>query len=939
MNRNLLETLQTVCLSADRSFVWETLKFPEKILCFDTETTGIESKTDSVIELGMVWVKKNEIIPIFQSLFKIDVPLPNAIIQLTGISNEELEISESFSEKIEQIYELIIESEAFLGHNLPFDVGFLTSEFRRRERNLNIPTQLYDTRNLSRMLFPEAPLGGLGGYSKWLKLYHDRPHRAISDATATAQLFLKCLDRMSMLSQEECEMLEKLSGTSRYGIHSNQWKNLRKISQSKSNRTLPISPWPSANKISKQPINSLFQNIRSVLSKNGWMNQNFSNFVEREEQIEYAELVDQSLLTKKWSLIEAGTGVGKTFGYLAPLVKWLQINEDKRVIISTFSKTLQEQLFQKDIPVWLDAIPSGTSTLLKGRSNYFCNHRFDELISRRSKTLSPQEVTQLSTLVLWKDWTQTGDFHEVVLFKESSSSFTLVQADPFACAIRDCPNGSTECFFGRQRQNATSAKIVVVNHSLLTNAVFFQPQLLGNYDAIIIDEAHRFEEVVRDTLTIELSRKIIRQLNEIWTETTSSLPDRIYNDVKLFINHFSSIEESWVRLLSKIKNKIYDVSENDFGRRFRFNVDGIYDWEPHFSLAFENVLKSAINELTEFLKKFIEEADTLVVLENFKLRLVELFAIWERIKIFTKSHSTWFELPLSTELEDIQFFSAPIDVSQPLKEKLFNTDSCGVLTSATLSVNEEFKFIQGNLGIENEVVCVSRIIPSPYDLQNQLKIVVPMFGPDAWDGVKFNMNVLNQWLVPALLYANVNTLVLSTSKKHGSTFAQSWSSIFPQKDYPVWLQGFDGSPSELIERFRIHQPAILIGYDSFWEGIDLPGTSLECIIVPRLPFAVPDDPIQSAKSEVLKENGFSDFWELTIPQAILKLKQGVGRIIRSENDFGLVILLDRRIMTKKYGKVISKSLPVEVVSIDSQEEFASYFTWINRKKKNDLFRN
>lgn len=931
------EETPTVCYSADRSFIWETLNFPDKILCIDTETSGLDPNINSIIELGMVWLYKDKIVPVFHSLFRIDEPLPDEVIALTGIDNEELSLYAPISESIVQISEICSEVEAFLGHNLAFDLSFLSSEFKRCNQYFSIPNQLFDTRSLARMLYPEAPPGGLSGWSRWFQIQHT-PHRALSDALVTAQLFYKCLDRLHLLSQEDCDLLAMLSDFSKYGFQSLHWNRLKTIVPKKEKRVLPIPPWSSSNKTSVAQNVEIPVNIDFTLRENGWIHEKLPNFVERKAQIEYAHTIKNALHSKTWAIVEAGTGIGKTFGYLAPIMEWLAEDESRRIIISTFSKTLQEQLFHKDIPIWLDLVSNSTATLLKGRSNYICPYRFDIVINKRMKFLTSLDAMQTSALVLWLNWTTTGDLNEIVPFNESKSFFRNIIADPFVCKTRDCPNGEVDCFFGRQRQMATTSRIVVVNHSLLCYTILHQPNLLGNFNAIIIDEGHRFEEVARDTLTVELSQNIIRQIREFWNEATTSLPDDEYNLLKEFVNHLLSIEESWVRFLSKIKERVLEVEENEFGRRYRYSEGGPFLWNEQFAVAFENVLKTAVEEVNQLTLRLTDKFQSLLVLDGIKNRLADLFLTWNRIKLANEGYTSWFELAPQSEYENIQFFSAPIDVGNILKEILFGEHYFGAITSATLSINGDFQFFEKSIGLDTNQSVTKCSFPAPFDLDKQLKIIVPMFGPDPWSTKNFQMEVLNDWLIPALEYARVNTLVLSTAKRIGTAIAKNWKLIFAQKNIPVWLQGIDGSPAELIEHFRIHRPSILIGYDSFWEGVDLPGSSLECIIIPRLPFPVPDDPIYSAKADLCKKENLSDFWNLSIPQVILKIKQGIGRMIRKETDFGLVIILDRRLFTSNYGYKIIESLPVRVDSVKSEQEFATYFTWIS-KKTNENLRN
>ncbi len=916
--------------------MWEKLNFPDRILAIDCETTGLDSRSDRVIELGAVWVTAEGVTTAFDELFSIPNKVPAEITRLTGISNKMLLGQKSFTERLSEIEDIWKSTPALLGHSLVFDVGFVMAEATRTGRSWSLPLWLLDTRNFARLLYPEAPPGGLGSLTKWLGLKHDRPHRALSDAFATGELFRACLPRLNLLCKEECDQLAALANNTRYGFPAEAWTRLRPHVPERKKRVLPLSPWSPSYRKSEGNQSVQLSEIEHELSTDGYASQNLPSFRQRNGQMEYAEWVGKALTNEQWIVLEAGTGVGKTFGYLLPLLAWLAEDSSRRAVISTYSKTLQHQLFHKDLPFWLPRFRGIETTLLKGRNNYICPFRFDDLAAHRSGNISPDEAYHASTLPLWLSWTDTGDASEFVTLRDGSQMMRKVASEPFGCGARGCPNGPIGCFYAKARKLASTAQLVVVNHALLCTYLLYQPQLLGEVNAIVIDEAHRLEEVARDSATVSVSRAVYRNLQEAFTDLAfafaAAQQNTAFREAQLAI---AAIEEAWNSYIHAFTQMIYTTPDSDFGRRKRYLAgDGPAIWFPAASERIDEKITAAISSVTKLKPVFALNDDLRSQVESFELKLVECGVCWKRVRIAEKNSATWWELPPDADPMEVEFFASPVDVSQVLREKLFEAERFGVLTSATLSVDTSFQYYRKAIGLTDTTVDpIEQNVASPFKLKRQLRIAVPMFGPDPWQNGQFDAAGVAEWLSEVLHEAPINTLVLATAKRVGLQFAKALQSHFRGKNHFVWLQGRDGNPAELVEQFRGKQGGILIGYDSFWEGVDLPGTALETIIIPRLPFPVPDDPIQASKSELVKERGGSDFFEVSIPQTILKLKQGIGRMIRLEEDLGVILILDRRILTSRYGEIIRRSLPVEITPLRTQNDLYELFGWLSEGKK------
>lgn len=912
--------------------IWDWLELPDRILVIDTETTGIDSKTNRVLELGMAWVTIEGVKSVYDSFFAYNGTIPPEITRLTGITKKMLTGKPQYHDAIEEISEIWGEAMALLGHNLSFDVGFLTMEARRAGKRWPLPLYTLDTRNFARLVYPEAPPGGLSGYTKWLEVSHEHPHRALSDAIATGELFRKLLPRLQLLSREECDQLAALSRASRYGFPAIMWQRLRTHLPEQKLRILPPSPWPSAVRVTTGEQSIAFPTAAEELAEGGFASRQMNAFVQRNAQIEYAHRTGEALQNQRWELLEAGTGVGKTFGYLVPVMAWLAEDHTRRAVISTYSKTLQHQLFHKDIPFWQDQFQGVEAILLKGRSNYLCPHRFTDFIGRVDNGTNPNEAYSAVTLPLWLNWTETGDSAELVTLRESSALMKKLVSDPYLCGARGCPNNTDDCFFAKVRRRAATAQLVIVNHALLCNYLFHQQQLLGEVGALIIDEAHRLEEVARDAATVELTRAIVVGMAEFFLESIAKGgANQSYSTFSELQLELSRLDTAWTNLVQGLMPRFVENAESEYGRRVRYlDGDGPAVWMKREARAIDVQFEAIIQAISRAKEQTKDDEEMKMQVESFAMRFEEVKSSWQRIRTAQENFATWWEMPAQSDPMDVTFHSAPVDVAPPLFEALFESGRFGVMTSATLTVADSFSYFRHAIGaLRDDVPVDEAIFTSPFDLKRQLKIAVPMFGDDPWHGNFLNVVEVAGWLAPTLLATNVNTLILATSKKTGTAFAQALQPLFDRHNRVVWLQGRDGNPAELVELFRTHTGGVLIGYDSFWEGVDLPGATLELIIIPRLPFPVPDEPIQAAKAELVTKNGGNDFYAVSLPQTILKMKQGIGRMIRQEEDRGIVMILDRRIMTARYGTQIRKSFPVETTPLRTKQEWINLLSWLN----------
>jgi len=673
-----------------------------------------------------------------------------------------------------------------------------------------------------------------------------------------------------------------------------------------------LAPWskehePSSAKISGEPELIPVVSLEQALSGNGAIGQGLVEFEDRLGQREMAQLVSRTLEKGGTSVIEADSGTGKTFAYLIPALLHLRTHESARLIVSTRTKQLQEQLFEKDLPFLLSRIhPQLKVALLKGRKNYPCLRRWQRVLGELIEGLDRDLLASLAPLASWLFRTETGDVDENAAFFVDSNGRALWNRlcdDPKHCVGSVCPY-LDDCFSVAARRRAKAARLVVVNHSLLLADLLAEHGILGNYQVLVVDEAHALESTARQAMTSTLTQGTLdRLLNTIHSPArhrTASwsvrLPlPRADKRVERVQASCQALRGMNARLFSALADALPTEE-----RRNRLPL--LENLRPQVERNLQTLdrLKTEIESIGETLDdpETKREADGLAAETGAIAALVSV--------LFSPAAANavhWYE----REHGDVALHVSPLDVASFLKEALYPVLRGLILTSATASLAGEFTYIRDSLGLdaapEERLYSVA---PAPFSHDERMRVYLADFLPPAEGPLDAYATEI------ALLAARVaetmhkNVLVLFTSYRLLRAVHDRL-----MQNTPVFAQGIDGPIGKLIERFRRSQGgAILLGTDSFWEGVDLPGEDLEVLIITRLPFPVPTDPVLSALAERLESAGRDPFRELFVPQAILKLRQGIGRLIRTRHDRGAVILTDRRIVRKSYGALFTASIPV-----------------------------
>ena len=617
------------------------------------------------------------------------------------------------------------------------------------------------------------------------------------------------------------------------------------------------------------------RDLASIFGDGGRLAGCLQGFRPRPAQLAMALAVQQTIESKSTLIAEAGTGTGKTFAYLIPAIL-----SGKRVIVSTGTKNLQDQLFGKDLKLVRDALAVPfQAALLKGRSNYLCLYRLENTQTFRSGH-SRQDIAAMESIKRWAKHTESGDIAEVADVSESFPQWPQVTSTVENCLGQECPN-LAECFLVKARRNAQEAEVLVINHHLLWADWALKSdgfgELLPEPEVIVVDEAHQFAETAAQFLGLSLGS---RQLNELAN-------DIVMEQLKDAMDQPELATEA-----EQLENAVADL-------RLAFGVDGRRDaWsavehEAEVRQQMERV-EGQLQRLADLLKPASVRGKGL---ESCWKRTLDIMASLGEFLGHAQTNTVrWFE----TYKRSFTLNCTPLEIAGEFAKFHHNSEAAWIFTSATLSVAQDFEHFSASLGLSG---ATAHSWDSPFDYRNQSFLYVPVDMPEPSDR-NYTAAVV-QAAVPVLQASRGRAFMLFTSHQA----LQAAAKLLPEAvEFPLFIQGSQPKAA-LLEAFKQAGNGVLLGTASFWEGVDVRGEALSCVIIDKLPFASPGDPVLSARLEAIKKQGHSPFGSYQLPAAVIALKQGAGRLIRSNDDRGVLMLCDPRLLTKPYGKVFLNSLP------------------------------
>ncbi len=902
-------------------------------IAIDLETTGLNAYADEIIEFGAVHFVNGVAEESVSQLIQPNQVLPELITRLTGITQEDV----AYAPKAEEVLPDLLKKwtgSTLVAHNLNFELGFLNAACDRFKLDPIDADQGIDTVLLARTFVPKLFNHKLTTVADHFDIPLHQAHRALDDAEVAGKVLLAL---MEVALEADARILEILGRLAPIGKIKRLVKGAEESVVTKPStdiyEDLDEFTWtPLPLDLDDIPLTALnLDKVTDELSDNGTLAQSLLHFEERAEQQALTREVADALNEARFLIGEAGTGVGKSFAYLIPAMKWAQLNNGPqgRVILSTRTKTLQDQLFQKDIPLLQKTFDKPWKVaLLKGRQNYLCLRRLDYQLRTE---LSEDDQEAFMPLVSWLGETKTGDLDEAhgVWRRDIRRR---VYDDPEYCVGRRC-EFFERCFSINARQEAKSAQLVVVNHALLLADLAMEGAILGDYRHLILDEAHHLETSTRQALQRSANHWQFKNLFEELLRPGETgrdhgllpqLQQHVPAENAELYNKLNSASEASLELREGVNDFFNDLTSHVQGLE-TYAPKSIYTLKKRYQTDIFDDFKSSQDELLKILSIWADGLETISELtegvgdkaENLGDAILSsarnfrtLCDAWRwLLHAQDENYVFWYELS-QRQYATLNLSAVPLDVGEPLMA-LYEQLRTAILTSATLSVSDDFSYFLNRVGLdrlpEDQVKAIN--FGQPFEHDEVVHLSIPTYLPEPNDPAF--AEALADLLYEVTTYTQKHTMALFTSYK----LLQTVQEHLAGRDLFVCAQSDNESRSRVLEEFRNGpKAALLLGTDSFWEGIDLRGDALEILVLTKIPFPVPSDPLVSAEEERLSELGKSAFGEYSLPQAILTLRQGFGRLIRSKTDRGAVILTDARVLKKGYGKRVLKSFPCEANS-------------------------
>ncbi|MDM7998729.1 MAG: helicase C-terminal domain-containing protein [Dehalococcoidia bacterium] len=913
----------------------------EILVSLDLETTGLSQQDDAIMEIGAVKFQGDREIETFDTLVNPHRPLSYRIHMLTGISQAELDSAPDFSEVAGRLA-AFIGHHPIVGQNINFDLEFL------RAQGLNFDNTVHDILDVASVLLPELQDYTLGSLAMELGVSSPVQHRALADAITVKGVLLALVRRASALDLPTLAEINRLAASSSWS-----WRPLfLDLERAKVSKTSlwerqawagDYTPRPASVPDRKplrpeeviRPLDLKW--LTAFLSDGGPMASAFPGFEYRPGQVSMMKKVAQTLNDGGQAIVEAGTGIGKSIAYLLPSIVFALENSTP-VVVSTNTINLQEQLMTKDIPDLLRVLakaggkrryagPDLHIAQLKGRSNYLCLRRWNAW--RETPGLPWDEARFLLRLVLWVNSTSSGDRAELNLSRAEAELWHRVSASEDNCVTTRCSYYPSGCFLYRARQMAQGAHVIVVNHALLLSDIARSGGLLPEYRHLIIDEAHRLEDEATDQLGFEVSEHDIYDClgqfadkggigfrlraylrNAAITTSRRKALNESLRDMQESANSARARAAELVEILGSFLQTGHRGSRADYEINLRITgavrgqtawTDVEARWENlDLELAGADKNLGDLYALTEDLTdaKSIEMIGLLGEMSSLKQWIGTLRAQL-RSAISKPEHKVIYWIVLNPQY-GLSIHAAPLHVGEILEKTLFSQKDSVVLTSATLTAGGNFGYVKNALGITE---ADELVIEAPFDYKSSAMIYLPNDIPEPeTPGYQQGVAVALTELCRA---TRGRMLVLFTSHAALRTAHAAVQEPLGQEGILVLGQGIDGSPKRLLNHLRTNPDTVVFGTSAMWEGVDVVGKALSVLVITRLPFAVPTDPVFSARAEMFDD----PFNEYMVPQAVLRFKQGFGRLIRSWTDRGVLVILDRRVQTKSYGRIFLDSLP------------------------------
>jgi ATP-dependent DNA helicase DinG len=925
-------------------------------VALDLETTGLDAERDTILEVGAVRFRllaegnaiQAQVLDTWSTLVNPGRPIPLQIQQLTGITHEQVIGAPRFSQVIQPLRRFLGD-QPVVGHNVRFDLGFL------RSHNLPLSNPALDTFELAGILMPHAARYSLALLGEALGLPNLSAHRALDDALAVKDLLVALVEHASQLPKAILQEINRLAQHARLDWPLGELFRDVERSQARTAFRGAIGQQLAAQLDAKEEaLGPLFateqegeelvraaspravdvDELAAMLEEGGLFARHFPGFEHRPQQVDMLRAVAAALNQQQHLMVEAGTGTGKSIAYLLPAVTFAHLNGE-RVVVSTNTINLQDQLFWKDVPDLQKLLPfEFRAAVLKGRSNYLCQRRLEGL--RKAGIGSTDEMRMMAKVLVWLPSTQTGERDELFMPDPTEQAlWTKISAESDTCTLDRCRfRERGRCFFYRARRAAERAHLVIVNHALLLSDVATDNRVLPDYRYLIVDEAHHLEDSVTRQLSFQADQRTVeRLLNELARPVGVRRYAGYLGDVLARCRGVVPAEE-WAVLESHVQGlqrQIEAALTNVYALftvltgflREHGSQRGEYDQRLRLTSGLRvqpawSEVEMTWDNLSSQLYRIADDLERLCTglgeLSNYDIpdlegmvqdgagylnRLREMRAQINAC-LAEPSPSAIYWASISTQDEQVTLHAAPLHVGSLVEQHLFYAKESVILTSATLATDGRFDFMRERLHAwEADELAVG----SPFDYQSSTLLYLPTDIPEP--NQPNYQKTVEEALVALCRATEGRALVLFTSYYQLRNTSRAITPPLADAEIVVYQQGAGVSRAQLLENFRTTPRAVLLGTRSFWEGIDVVGPALSVLVIARLPFSVPDDPIFAARAETFDE----PFGQYAVPETILRFRQGFGRLIRTKTDRGVVVVLDKRVLTKAYGPMFLNSLP------------------------------
>lgn len=902
------------------------------MISLDIETTGLDADRDAILEIAAVRFNGRRVEAEWNTLINPNRPIPPMITSLTGITNEMVRNAPPIRAVIQDLAEFCGDM-PIVGHNVQFDLGFL------RRQNVLVENEPVDTYELSSVLMPSASRYNLGSLGQILGILIPNSHRALDDARLAHAVYMELYEKALALPIDLLAELVRHSEPLQWDgswllqqvlrARSRQPIQAKQVHQGFSfGATTDLLAPPLQPNDPLLPLNP--DEVASLLEYGGPFSKYFEGYEYRPQQVEMLRSITTAFSDGYHLMVEAGTGTGKSFAYLVPSALWA-VQNDARVVISTNTIALQDQLIQKDIPDLRAALGIDLrAAVLKGRGNYLCPRRLETLRHRGPN--SPEEMRLLGKVLVWLHEGGQGDRNEInVNGPIERQIWSSVSAEDEGCKAEVCMSRTGGmCPFYRARMAAQSAHLLIVNHALLLSDAVVGNRILPEYNYLIIDEAHHIEDASTNALSYRVTQPDLARMTRELGSSASGILGHLYTVLRQYLrpSELATVEQTLHRtadlafrldydfgqFFTAIENFLIEQREGrpigNYSQQERIlpatrtlhawtDVEITWDAAHETLKLLTNILASILKDMGEAGSQSEDLLDTLGSLATVHHRLDEANAyLHSLVSEPDSSYIYWIEVqPNGTRLA---LNIAPLQIGTLMEQYLWHEKASVVMTSATLTTNGEFDYIRNRLNADE---ADELVVGSPFDYESAALLYLVNDIPEPQENTY--QRAIEVALTQLARVTGGRMLVLFTSYAQLKRTSQAIGPAMADAGIEVYEQGEGASANTLLESFRGSERAVLLGTRAFWEGVDIPGEALSVVVITKLPFDVPSDPIIAARSETFED----PFSEYSIPEAILRFRQGFGRLIRTQSDRGVVVVMDKRLLTKRYGKMFLESLP------------------------------